>query len=370
MGVKSGRDWILTISAEKHTIDEVRDVLSKYRWIGQLEQGKEHGFKHFQVAILNDNSIRFETLQKKFGDAHIEPRHGSRQELFDYCTKDDTRLDGPWRGGDWSDTAQILKRGSEQGRRSDLTAVREAVDAGLSYRQVLLDPDLGASSAHAMQWLRETVEAKREQEAAGKLVEKTVLFVCESVMARQSVRESLYEILKPEELYEADSLTRFDSYDGQRVMIFPEFDWRVWPADFVTRLCDRYPMKLPARYKNKQLMADTVIFLSHEPITSFYQGFLGLGRAKLFSLIDCYWEIGSFSRPFDVELKKLYEADSKWFTNVFSAQRPWKLGEMKNGQQYMIFARSGGEGSESLPLLEEQKCGSGGARTRSQGLRD
>lgn len=370
MSVKSGRDWILTVSAEKHTIDEVRDALSKYRWVGQLEQGKEHGFKHFQVAILNDNSIRFETLQKKFGDAHIEPRHGSRQELFDYCTKEDTRLDGPWRGGDWSDTAQILKRGSEQGRRSDLTAVREAVDAGLSYRQVLLDPDLGASSAHAMQWLRETVEAKREREAAGKLVEKTVLFVCESVMARQSVRDSLYEMLKPEEIYEADSLTRFDSYDGQRVMIFPEFDWRVWPADFVTRLCDRYPMKLPARYQNKQLMADTVIFLSHEPITSFYQGFLGLGRAKLFSLIDCYWEIGLFGKPFDVELKKLYEADSKWFTNVFSAQRPWKLGEMKNGQQYMIFDRSGGEGSESLPLLEEQKCGSGGARTRSQGLRD
>lgn len=350
MGVKAGRDWILTVSAEKHDLDEVKEKLAKYRWVGQLEKGSKSGFQHYQLAIINDNSIRFETLQKKFGDAHIEPRQGTRQELFDYVTKDDTRVAGPWRGGDWTDTSAILRRGTEQGKRSDLSSVQEAIEEGRSYKEILLDQELSRSAAHVMQWLRETVEANREREAAGQTQEKEVIYGCESALSTK-LRNDTYALFEPKEIFEVDSLTRFDAYDGQKVLVFPEFDWRCWPVDFITRLCDKYPVKLPARYSAHQLMADTIIFLSHEPLTMIYDGFLGEGRTKLFSLISQYVELFRDGTFFDLSPKRLIQEKPEIFERLFAGREPWRVVEKQN--QHFLVVRSGGEGSESLPLLEE-----------------
>lgn len=344
MGVKSGRDWILTVSAEKHSLEEVQAALARYRWVGQLEEGKEHGFRHYQIAILNDNPIRFETLRKKFGDAHIEPRQGSRRDLYAYCTKRDTRVNGPWNGGDWADPDTVLKRGTEQGKRSDLAAVRDAVEAGQGFKQILLDSELSGSSAHAMQWLREAVEARRAVEASGRITEKTVIYGCESALSSK-LRNDVYDLFEPDEIYEVDSVSRFDQYDGERVMVFPEFDWRAWPVDFITRLCDRYPVRLPARYQNHQLMADTVVFLSHEPATSLYQGFLGEGRVKLFSLIDQIVELFRDETYFDLSPKRMLREKPEVFEPLFAGQRPWTI-RMEGNRRVLVLD------SAPLPQLE------------------
>ena len=350
MALKAGRDWILTVSAEKHTLDEVREKLSKYRWAGQLEQGSKSGFRHYQIGIFNDAPIRFATLQSKFGDAHIEPRQGTRQELFDYVTKDDTRIDGPWSGGDWSDRAALLRVGTQQGKRSDLAAVRAAVESGMSYKQILLSDEVSVSSAHAQQWLRETIEAKRETMQSGQPAEKTVLYGCSSVLD-STLRDEVYEIFEPDKFFEVEPGHPFDHYDGEAVLVFPDFDWRAWPLDFILKLCDKYPVKLPARYSNKQSMAQTIIFLSHEPITAVYKDVLGEARAKLFGLIDQYLELYRDGQFFNLPLKGLMKSDSSFFEPLFSQSRPWHV-EQRDDGKYMLFS-SGGEGSESLPLLIE-----------------
>lgn len=60
--------------------------------------------------------------------AHLEKRRGSKNQAVDYCTKPDTRIDGPWVFGELGNTA---------GKRSDLSVFVSAVADGLSRDDVI-----------------------------------------------------------------------------------------------------------------------------------------------------------------------------------------------------------------------------------------
>ena len=87
----TARDWMLTISAEKHTqqaVEELLDVLGAY--IFQQEEGGETGYPHFQAFLQLQSPIHMKTLKNKFkkagfNDAHIEMRKGTVQDCIDYC---------------------------------------------------------------------------------------------------------------------------------------------------------------------------------------------------------------------------------------------------------------------------------------------
>ena len=79
------------------------------------------------------------TLKNKFkkagfNDAHIEMRKGTVQDCVDYCSKEETRVDGPWRGGE-------INLKDQQGSRSDLAELRRQIMDGASVSEVLLTDD-------------------------------------------------------------------------------------------------------------------------------------------------------------------------------------------------------------------------------------
>ena len=88
------RDWMLTLPEEYYSRDIVEDKLRSYDYIGQLESGKESGYRHFQIYVENKNAIKFETLRSKFPRGHYEPRRESKSQCLKYCTKSDTRVPG------------------------------------------------------------------------------------------------------------------------------------------------------------------------------------------------------------------------------------------------------------------------------------
>lgn len=47
------RDWMLTLPEEYYSRDIVEDKLRSYDYIGQLESGKESGYRHFQIYVEN-----------------------------------------------------------------------------------------------------------------------------------------------------------------------------------------------------------------------------------------------------------------------------------------------------------------------------
>ena len=83
----TARDWMLTISAEKHTrqdVEELLDILGAY--IFQQEEGGKSDYPHFQAFLQLQTPVHMGTLTNKFKKA------GFNLSLIHICG--DVRLRG------------------------------------------------------------------------------------------------------------------------------------------------------------------------------------------------------------------------------------------------------------------------------------
>lgn len=101
----------------------------------QVEIG-ESGTRHFQGYIEMSKPCRPSKFKELKG-AHFEKAQGTPEQCKDYCTKEDTRAEGPFEFGEISEG---------QGQRSDLISLRDAVRDGRRGRE-LFDDDAIASAA-------------------------------------------------------------------------------------------------------------------------------------------------------------------------------------------------------------------------------
>jgi len=85
---------------------------------------------HMQGYIELSGTCRLAGMKAWLPDAHFEPRKGSADQARAYCMKEESRIAGPWQRGE---------RASKQGKRSDLDALKEAITAGASRRELLDD---------------------------------------------------------------------------------------------------------------------------------------------------------------------------------------------------------------------------------------
>jgi len=80
--------------------DIVIELLTKhaFAWAFQQEECPSTGKLHFQGRMKLKNKERLNTLIKKgtFETFHLSATTNEKRGNFDYCTKDDSRVDGPW----------------------------------------------------------------------------------------------------------------------------------------------------------------------------------------------------------------------------------------------------------------------------------
>lgn len=113
------RMYDITVKEEGRTYVSLIDLFTKYckRWVFQLEQGEETGYRHFQCRISFGTPKRVKTAERWFtdnfgeGQGRITPTcravHAEGNEF--YVTKDETRIEGPWANTD-GEKAYIQKR--------------------------------------------------------------------------------------------------------------------------------------------------------------------------------------------------------------------------------------------------------------------
>lgn len=100
----------------------------------QLEMCPKTGRLHYQGYVVFKRSQRFNWVRNFFerytgqSDIHVEQCGGTHDQNVAYCTKDESRVDGPWEFGD----RQVV--GS--GRRTDLHDVQALLDQGANLREV------------------------------------------------------------------------------------------------------------------------------------------------------------------------------------------------------------------------------------------
>lgn len=94
----SSKSFILTIN--NPNVEEELSALRRHckYFIGQLERG-ESGTPHLQILYQHPTKVRPTAIKKLFERAHIEIARDPRA-CIKYCSKEETRIDGPWTHGD------------------------------------------------------------------------------------------------------------------------------------------------------------------------------------------------------------------------------------------------------------------------------
>jgi len=106
------RNWLFTLNHPDAQLE--LDGVQYAVW--QKEIG-ENGTPHYQGYIEMDRVCRLSAMKKLIPRAHFEPRRGTQQQAIDYCTKQETRVEGPFSIGE----------PKKQGERTDLKAAAELV---------------------------------------------------------------------------------------------------------------------------------------------------------------------------------------------------------------------------------------------------
>lgn len=227
---------------------------SSYNYlVYQLEEGAE-GTRHLQGFINLKNPTDFNTFCSWFPRRpHVEAARGNAKHNRMYCTKDEGRIDGPWEFG-------VLP---EPGKRNDLLAVKEDLDAGASMQEI--------AENHFSQFIRYSKAFKEykcliaAKESHAKEVE--CLWGPTGVGKTRWVFEN-----HPGAYWKTRSVGSsqwWDGYDGHEVIVIDEFyGWFPW--DFLLRLTDRYPLQLEVKGGTVPCVAKKIVFTSNKHPREWY----------------------------------------------------------------------------------------------------
>ncbi len=254
------RSWMATISAEKMSRKEIEEALSSYSYLGQLEEGEEDGYRHWQLLVDGGKSpIRFSTLKRRLPTAHLEPRRGPIQQAINYVTKEETRIPEEPR----LEHGKIRHSG-EKGRRTDVKVVREAIlEKGLSADEVFLQVP---EAAHMTLFVEKLISARdRSRHTKPRQIEVIWLYgppgTGKTSLAVELGNTNYYRV--------TDYKNPFDGYMGEETLILDEFDSEMRLSTLLNIL-DIWPTTLPARYTNKTARFNQVVLVSNEAPWTFY----------------------------------------------------------------------------------------------------
>ena len=278
MGKEQSRKCQITINnpkkhgySRKSLLETLASLNVQYYCLAD-EIGQE-GTYHTHIFVYRKSPIRFDTLKRKFPEAHLEVAYGSCAENRDYVAKT-----GKWECTDKAETS-VTGTFTEWGEMPDERAEKSStaaeiiasVEAGMSTSQIIRsDPSLVFKS-NDIGTLRETLMADKYMEMQ-RVLDVQYLYGPTGTGKTKSIfdKHDAKEICRIT-TYKSDGTIRFDSYHGQPVLVFEEFHGQVQITEMLNYL-DRYPLYLPARYSDRVACYTTVYITSNLPLEAQFTG--------------------------------------------------------------------------------------------------
>ena len=271
------RKWQLTINnPQDHgmTHDVIIDRAQKFNpdYFCMADEIGACGTYHTHVYLYSTSPMRFGTLKKRFPTAHIEKAIGTSQENRDYMRKE----------GKWAETAKAETRvegtfkefgvlPNEASEKSPKMAqLMQDVKDGYSTTEIIENDPSFAFKINDIEALREKLLFERFRKE-NRPVRTNYLFGDSGTGKTRSI----YEKHAPEDVYRitnysGQSGARFDDYHGEPVIVFEEFHSQV-PISAMLNFLDIYPLRLPARYRDRVACFDTVYITSNIPLEDQYR---------------------------------------------------------------------------------------------------
>ena len=271
------RKWQLTINnPEEHGINSssLTDILATVAHDYSCfcyERGHE-GTLHIHLYICSKSPIRFSRIKKLFPSAHIEQAKGTHQENRDYVTKS-----GKWKNTDkeetnLSDTFQEFGEmpPERQLKEDKKERLYEMIASGMSNYEILQEDKSYLYQIKHIDEIRQTMIEAMYADTDREL-EVVYMYGASGTGKTRSIHEmhgakNICRITS----YRQNGQVYFDSYECQDVLVFEEFHGQV-PITEMLNYLDRYPLKLPARYQDKQACYTRVYLTSNKSLDEIYQ---------------------------------------------------------------------------------------------------
>lgn len=229
-----------------------------YRYmVCQIESAPTTGKLHLQGFIVFERNKRAAAVARipVFKHAHIEVMKGTVKQNEEYCSKSETRVQGPWKFGD----------APAQGRRTDWKDVKEMISQGKSRAEVYTEAPHLANCSKGVETLYEhfapPVPLTRDVRV---IVLTGPTGTGKSHRARTSFPDAYVITGK---YYEGKS---FDQYSGQATLILDEWRNGEWPLTFMNAILDKWKLGIQCRYQNKWAMWTTVVICTNEDPDAAY----------------------------------------------------------------------------------------------------
>jgi len=223
------KNWVFTLN--NPVIDELPKT---WRGIAYCVWQKERGVSgtpHLQGYVQFTNARAMASLKKLCPEAHWEARMGTAAQAKAYCTKEETRVSGPWTIGEENEPVG-------QGKRTDLDAVKEMIDSGRPLTECW-EQHFGVMVKHSRAMKEYTI--LRGMNKRNWLTTTRVIWGPTGTGKTRKVQElagpKAYWMKKPG----AGQSVFFDGYDGEEDVVIDEFYGWI-PYDLLLRMCDRYPL--------------------------------------------------------------------------------------------------------------------------------
>jgi len=235
--------------------------------ICQVERAPTTGKVHLHAYLQFPTNKRFTALKRLSDRADWEIRRGTHEEAKAYCSKEDTRANGPWELGH--------EKIPQQGKRNDWALVSEKAKQGCSRRQILLDqPHL----APCVKGVDALIEAHLPPPPLQREIEVWYLYGETGTGKTHRAMTSFPQAFKIKgKYYEGKS---FDDYKAEKVLILDEWDPVEWPLTFMNSILDKWECRLQCRYYNKTAYWEKVIITSNIKPDQCYPAVMPLQRGS------------------------------------------------------------------------------------------
>lgn len=306
---KQSRNFFFTINAhvgEENPVSQqmIKDAFAALDdasdWVFQMEMGEKTGYEHYQCTIFLNNPRRrkdvFRVLTEHgIPDADIEivrKKDGASR----YCSKSETRIAGPWWSSETFKTSVVGKGSSGQGRRSDLTALRRAIQDGKTPDDILLDDRLSPlmASSSVMRYVDRLFIAENARRWSREQRDIKVHYIWGETGVGKT--RYVYDRYQPSEIYVAHMGSRdaFSNYKFQKILVLDEFRSQS-PISDLLQMLDIYPYEIDRRYEDTWAAWDTVYILSNWPLDAQYRDVAECDRAALERRITDTWHFSDVS---------------------------------------------------------------------------
>jgi len=222
-------------------------------------QLEEVSCQHLQGYLELTTPRRMSFVRKIIPGAHWERRKGTKQQAIEYCTKEETRVQGPWILPEGIPLSEVLSSVQES-EGSSLKELKRMMDTGCSEEYI--------ADEHFGHWVRH-FRAFRAYRLL-KTVPRNHAVTTTVIVGPTGTGKSRFCLSKYPNAYWKQRSPWWDGYSGEETVVLDEFYGWI-PYDTLLRLCDRYPLLVETKGGQSQMVCKNVIITSNHDPKSWYK---------------------------------------------------------------------------------------------------